>query len=275
MIIAAAGAHNLLLVGPPGSGKSLLAARLPGLLPALDDAEALAVAAIRSVTGERAPAARWRTRPFRAPHHSASAAALIGGGSRPRPGEASRSHHGVLFLDELPEFSRQALEMLREPLETGEVHLARAAQQTTYPARFQLIAAMNPCPCGYLGDPETTCRCSLDQVQRYRARLSGPLIDRIDLCVAMSRVRFDVLRAARGADETPAAAASVLRAREIAQRRQGCCNAGLDAARLPAAVQPDDDAMALLDRASQRLRLSARVCHRVLRVARTIADLAA
>lgn len=274
LVIAAAGAHNLLLIGPPGSGKSMLASRLPGLLPPLSDREALSVAAIRSLWGAAGDPAEWHRRPFRAPHHGASAAALIGGGSRPRPGEVSRAHHGVLFLDELPEFTRHALEMLREPLESGEVHIARAAQHVRFPAGFQLVAAMNPCPCGFLGDPDTACRCSSEQVQRYRGRLSGPLLDRVDLVVEVPRVRFELLRGAPGRAETPDAAASVVAARERAQQRQGACNAALAPARLEETLAADAAALALLERAAERLRLSARVCHRVMRVSRTVADLA-
>ncbi|MEO0615054.1 MAG: YifB family Mg chelatase-like AAA ATPase [Pseudomonadota bacterium] len=272
--VAAAGGHNLLMIGPPGSGKSMLAARLPGLVPEMTDAEALEVATIRSVTGPAPSIAHWSQRPFRAPHHGASAAALVGGGSRPRPGEISRAHHGVLFLDELPEFSRHALEMLREPLETGRVHIARANAYVSFPARFQLVAAMNPCPCGYLGDPDTLCRCSQDQVLRYQGRLSGPLLDRIDLSVNLGRVPFKTLRSQSPRTESPPVAARVRDARGRAHHRQGCSNARLSPARLGALLEGADAAQALLERAADKLHLSARACHRVLRVARTVSDLA-
>lgn len=273
--VAAAGGHNLLMIGPPGSGKSMLAMRLPGLLPEMTDAEALAVASIRSVTSPTANAEPSGRRPFRAPHHGASAAALVGGGSRPRPGEVTRAHHGVLFLDELPEFSRAALEMLREPIETGAVHIARAKGHVRFPAQFQLIAAMNPCPCGFLGDPDTACRCSQDQVQRYQGKLSGPLLDRFDLSVALGRVRFLALRSEASGAASPHIANTVAAARARACARQGCQNARLPPSRLMQELKDADAAQALLERAAERLHLSARACHRIIRVARTIADLAA
>ena len=196
--IAAAGEHSLVMIGPPGTGKSMLAQRLPGLLPPMSENEALEVAALRSVSGLALKSAQWRARPFRSPHHTSSAIALVGGGSGPRPGEVSLAHHGVLFLDELPEFDRGVLEVLREPLENGTVTISRAARQAEFPATFQLVAAMNPCPCGYLGDTQGRCRCTAEQVQRYRSRLSGPLIDRLDLHVEVPRVPTQVLAAKSG-----------------------------------------------------------------------------
>src|SRR5512144_649116 len=192
--IAAAGAHHLLLVGPPGTGKTMLASRLAGILPPLEEAEALELAAVRSVAGQPSDVAMWKMRAFRAPHHTASAVALVGGGSQPRPGEISLAHHGVLFLDELPEFDRRVLEVLREPLESGRIHISRAARQAEFPAQFQLVAAMNPCPCGYLGHPSNRCRCTPDQILRYRSRISGPLLDRIDLKIEVPRLPHALLR---------------------------------------------------------------------------------
>jgi magnesium chelatase family protein len=273
--IAAAGGHHLLLVGPPGCGKTLLASRLPGLLPDADDAEALESAAIASVSGRGVDPARWRTRPFRAPHHTASAVALVGGGAQPRPGEISLAHNGVLFLDELPEWSRQALEVLREPLESGVVTISRAARQCEFPARFQLVAAMNPCPCGWAGDPAARCRCTPDLVQRYRARISGPLLDRIDLHVDMPRLPASALRAEAPPGETSAQVRGrVEAARERQQRRAGTRNALLSQAQTRTACRlaPADER--LLERAIEALQLSARSLHRILRVARTVADLA-
>lgn len=269
--IAAAGRHSLLMLGPPGTGKSMLAARLPGLLPPLADDEARASAAVRSLVGQFRPS-EYRHRVFRSPHHTASAVALVGGGNPPRPGEISLAHHGVLFLDELPEFDRKVLETLREPLESGRIHIARAARQADFPAGFQLVAAMNPCPCGYHGDAR--CRCTPDQVARYRSRISGPLVDRIDLVIEVP-----ALPAATLADAAPGEASAVVRERVSRawarqQQRQTGANARLTGASLDACCQTDAAGVALLRQAGERLGLSARGWHRVLRVARTIADLA-
>jgi magnesium chelatase family protein len=273
--IAAAGAHHLLLVGPPGCGKTLLASRLPGLLPEADEEDALEAAAIASVSGRGLDPARWRMRPFRAPHHTASGVALIGGGAQPRPGEVSLAHHGVLFLDELPEWERRALEVLREPLESGVVTISRAARSSTFPARFQLVAAMNPCPCGYAGDASGRCRCSPDAVRRYRGRISGPLLDRIDLHVEVSRLPASQLRPDAAPGEPTATVrerVSDARARQI--HRCGMLNARLGTRELADACRLAEADQALLERAVERLQLSARSTTRILRVARTIADLA-
>ena len=272
--LAAAGGHSLLMVGPPGSGKSMLAARLPSLLPPLDEAQALEVGAIHSVAG-CFDAQQWGVPPFRAPHHSTSAVALAGGGAVPRPGEVSLSHCGALFLDELPEWRRDAIEVLREPLETGRISIARAARSEEFPARFQLIAAMNPCPCGWLGDPQRSCACTPEQIQRYRSRISGPVLDRIDMQISVPRIPVERLSGAMAgegeASATVAARVQVARARQ--QARQGCLNAELqgDALR-ELAIAPD--AEQLLLQSVERLQLSARAYHRMLRVARSIADLA-
>jgi magnesium chelatase family protein len=270
--IAAAGMHSLLLSGPPGTGKSMLAARLPGLLPDMNECEALETAALLSSAGLFDPA-RLAQRPFRAPHHSASAAALVGGGAVPRPGEISLAHHGVLFLDELPEFDRRVLEALREPLETGQVTISRAAQRACFPARFQLVAAMNPCPCGYLGHPSARCRCTPDQVARYRGRLSGPLLDRIDLLVMVPPLAEHELRAGPGEDSA-CVRGRVLVARQRQQARQGKPNHALQAADIDVNALLSDAARTLLGQAMSRLNLSARAYHRCIKVARTIADLA-
>ncbi|GAB4165705.1 MAG: YifB family Mg chelatase-like AAA ATPase [Rhodocyclaceae bacterium] len=271
--VAAAGGHGLLMVGPPGTGKSMLAARFPGLLPAMTEEEALESAAIGSALG-RFRFEDWRQRPFRAPHHSASAAAMVGGGTVPRPGEISAAHNGVLFLDELPEFDRRVLEALREPLETGRITVSRAARQADFPARFQLVAAMNPCPCGFLGHRNGRCRCTPEQVARYRARLSGPLLDRIDICVEVPAVAEEDLE--RRSGEEPSAAVrervEAARARQIA--RQGHSNAALTPAEVDEHCTPDAAGARLLRQALSRLGLSARGYHRVLRLARSIADLA-
>ncbi|MGQ0385177.1 MAG: YifB family Mg chelatase-like AAA ATPase [Gammaproteobacteria bacterium] len=273
--IAAAGGHSVLLIGPPGAGKSMLAQRLPALLPALDDAEALECAMLHSLARPLPPVAEWRLPPFRAPHHGASAAAVIGGGGRLRPGEISLAHRGVLFLDELPEFRRDVLEALREPLESGCVGVARAAWRGQFPARFQLVAAMNPCPCGYAGDPNGRCRCTRPVIRRYLAKLSGPLLDRIDLHVEVPRQEYSVLRAGLVAGEgSHAVAARVAAARER-QLTRGALNAMLEPRALAGACGLGIREHALLETAMRRLGLSARACHRIQRVARTIADLVA
>jgi magnesium chelatase family protein len=270
--VAAAGGHSLLFAGPPGTGKSLLASRLPGILPPMTDREALEAAAIASVSTPGFRPALWRQRPFRAPHHTASAVALVGGGSHPRPGEISLAHHGVLFLDELPEFDRRVLEVLREPLETGQITISRAARQAEFPARFQLVAAMNPCPCGYLGDVSSRCRCAPEQIQRYRQRISGPLLDRIDLQVEVPRLPARALQAAPGEDSATVRA-RVTAARELMLARQGDCNARLSGDDLERHCALGDRERELLHQALERLNLSARAYHRILRVARTLADM--
>jgi magnesium chelatase family protein len=271
--IAAAGGHSLLMVGPPGSGKSMLAQRFAGLLPPMDTTEALESAAIASLAG-RFSLDRWGQRPTCAPHHSASAVALVGGGSPPRPGEISLAHHGVLFLDELPEFPRAALEALREPLESGHIRISRAAVQSEFPARFQLIAAMNPCPCGYLGHPTRACRDTPDQIARYQGKLSGPLLDRIDLHVEVPALPPDDLLHGVAGEPSAAVRARVVEARERAQARQGCTNQALAGQALDQHIQADPSALKFLNTAAARLGWSARSTHRALRVARTIADLA-
>ena len=272
--IAAAGGHHLLLVGPPGCGKTLLASRLPGLLPDASEAEALESAAVRSVSGRGLDPTCWRTRPFRSPHHTASAIALVGGGSEPRPGEISLAHNGVLFLDELPEWDRRALEVLREPLESGLVTISRAARQSEFPARFQLVAAMNPCPCGWAGDISARCRCSSDAITRYRARISGPLLDRIDLHVDVPRLPPAALRPdAPEGESSGHIRQRVIDARQRQHDRAGMTNAALDQAATPRDCRLAPGDQALLERAIDALHLSARAMHRILRVARTIADL--
>ncbi len=272
--VAAAGAHAVLLLGPPGTGKSMLAARLAGILPPMSEDEALESAAIQSAAFAGFDAARWGERPVRAPHHSASSVALVGGGNPPRPGEISLAHHGVLFLDELPEFARDALEALRQPLESGAISIVRATRQALFPARFQLVAAMNPCPCGYLGDASGRCRCSPQSIARYRSRISGPLADRIDIKVEAPAPREAELTGA-AAESSGAIRARVLAARARQLARQGKPNAWLGPRETERHCAADAAAMELLRRAIARLALSARAYHRVLRVARSIADLAA
>ncbi|SDH64141.1 magnesium chelatase family protein [Pseudomonas flavescens] len=272
LLVAAAGGHNLLLSGPPGTGKTLLASRLPGLLPPLSEDEALQVAAIRSVASH-APLQSWPQRPFRQPHHSASGPALVGGGSRPQPGEITLAHHGVLFLDELPEFDRKVLEVLREPMESGSIVIARARDKTRFPARFQLVAAMNPCPCGFLGAPSGNCRCSPEQIQRYRGKLSGPLLDRIDLHVTVAREATTLYSPPHGVESSATVAARVASARQRQMARQGCANAFLDLPGLRRHCVLPDAERRWLEQACERLGLSLRAAHRLLKVARTLADL--
>jgi magnesium chelatase family protein len=274
--IAAAGGHHLLMAGPPGTGKSMLAARLPGVLPPLTEAEAIEACAVRSVAGVSFDAGNWRQRPYRAPHHTASGVALVGGGSHPRPGEISLAHNGVLFLDELPEFDRRVLEVLREPMESGRIVISRAAHQAEFPARFQLVAAMNPCPCGYAGDSDGRCRCTPDAIARYRGRISGPLLDRIDLIVDVPRIALAELDSSRGSSDEDSATvrARVAAARDLAMQRAGKPNAALATRELERDCALGGAERALLERAMEKLSLSARAYHRVLRVARTIADLA-
>ena len=275
--IAAAGGHSLLLIGPPGTGKSMLAQRLPGLLPPLNEEEALASAALLGLGTSRADTIPYGLRPVRAPHHTASAVALVGGGSPPRPGEISLAHGGVLFLDETPEFPRAALEALREPLESGRITISRAARQASFPARFQLVAAMNPCPCGWLGAPaglSKACRCTPDAVARYKGKLSGPLLDRIDLQVEVLASSVTELMALPDGESSATVALRVAAARERQMQRQGQANALLEAGQIDAMCQLDDAAARFVRSAAQKLGWSGRRLHRCLKVARTIADLA-
>ena len=275
--IAAAGCHSLLLLGPPGTGKSMLARRLSGLLPDMTEAEALEAAAIASLAGQFT-VERWRNRPFRAPHHTASGVALVGGGGVPRPGEISLAHHGVLFLDELPEWDRRVLEVLREPLESGMIHVSRAARQSVFPAQFQLIAAMNPCPCGWLGHPSGRCHCSKEQVDRYRRRVSGALYDRIDMAIEVPAVGADEMANAASVScdtsQTAAVRERVVRAYGRQLERQGRPNARLAAGDVERHCTRTCAAESVIAQALSRHSLSARGYHRVLKLARTIADLA-
>jgi len=271
--VAAAGGHSVLMAGPPGTGKSMLAARFPGILPAMDETEALEAAAVQSLNGGFR-FEHWQRRPFRSPHHTASAVALVGGGGNPRPGEISLAHHGVLFLDELPEFSRQVLEVLREPLETGHITISRAARQADFPARFQLVAAMNPCPCGYLGHPTQACRDTPDQIARYRGRISGPLLDRIDIQISVPALTQDELMQASAGEASSTIQARVQAARNRQMQRQGKPNAALGTQEIDQHCQLDTAGETLLKKAIAQLNLSARAYHRVLKLARSIADLA-
>ncbi len=273
--ITAAGQHNLLLFGPPGTGKTLLAERLPGILPPAPLEELLPTAALAELYTPAHEHQLQLRRPFRAPHHSASSAALCGGGSTPQPGEISLAHNGVLFLDELPEFSRNALEMLRQPLESGLITISRSERKVSFPARFQLVGAMNPCPCGYFGDERQRCQCSPQQISRYRARLSGPLLDRFDMIVPVRRIDPCKLLTTNASGESSYSVRErVCAARQRQQRRQGCTNARLSHKALLKHCALDREAQASLEHAASALQLSMRTCHRLLRVARTIADLA-
>lgn len=271
---AAAGGHHLLFFGPPGTGKTMLASRLPGLLPALSEKEALEVSAIHSLSTQQ-QAATWKQRPFRNPHHTASAVSLVGGGSHPRPGEISFAHHGVLFLDELPEFQRLALEVLREPLETGEVIITRAKGHARYPAAFQLVAAMNPCPCGYRGDSRRTCDCSAEQVRRYQRRISGPLLNRIDLQIEVASQDASTLFSPDEADQafsTRSIRQQVINSQKLQYQRQGKLNARLGAKEINIHCRLDKQQQLFLTNLCDKLGFSARAVHRILRVARTLAD---
>ncbi|WP_348698982.1 YifB family Mg chelatase-like AAA ATPase [Duganella fentianensis] len=272
--IAAAGRHNVLLVGPPGAGKTMLAMRFPGLLPAMSDAEALEAAAVQSLSGQFR-LDLWRQRPFRAPHHTASGVALVGGGSVPRPGEISLAHHGVLFLDELPEFEQRVLDVLRQPLESGQITISRAARQADFPARFQLIAAMNPCPCGYAGHSSARCHCSPEQIARYQRRISGPLLDRIDIQLEVAALDPLQLAAAGAAESSSAIAARVQQAAERQCQRQGKPNQALSPQELEQHCRLDAASHTVLQRSMARFQWSGRAYHRILRIARSIADLAA
>ncbi len=274
--IAATGLHNLIMLGPPGTGKSMLAARLSSILPPLTEAQALESAAIISISDSHFIATNWLKPPYRAPHHTASAPALVGGGSNPKPGEISLAHNGLLFLDELPEFDRKVLEVLREPLETGHITISRATRQADFPARFQLIAAMNPCPCGYLGDPSGRCHCTAEQVSRYRGKISGPLLDRIDMHLEVPRVSHEVLRkgSPEGQESSAIIRERVIQARALAVARSGKANSSLTAAEIKHICPLSEQGHQLLEQAMNSFGLSHRAYHRILKLARTIADLA-
>ena len=274
--IAATGSHNLLMLGPPGTGKSMLASRLPSIIPDLTEQQAQETAAITSISDLGLDVNNWLRPPFRAPHHTASAAALVGGGSNPKPGEISLAHNGTLFLDELPEFDRKVLEVLREPLETGHITISRATRQADFPAKFQLIAAMNPCPCGYLGDASGRCHCTVEQVAKYRAKISGPLLDRIDMHLEVPRVAHEVLRkgSPEGEETSAEIKSRVIAARQTAITRQNKVNSRLSAAEIKLYCTLSEQGHSILERAMDQFGLSHRAYHRILKLARTIADLA-
>lgn len=271
--IAAAGGHNLIFVGPPGTGKTMLASRLSGILPVLSESAAMEAAAINSLAGREISVENWRQRPFRNPHHTASAIAMVGGGSNPRPGEISLAHRGILFLDELPEFDRKVLEVLREPIESGKIVISRASRQVEFPARFQLIAAMNPCPCGFYGDTRQSCSCSAAQIQRYRAKLSGPLLDRIDLHVSVNRLPANMLTQQQAGESSEIIAQRVLKAQQLQKRNRGKINAHIESRELIEKGWVDLTALDWLSTAIEKLGLSARAFHRLIKIGRTIADL--
>ena len=273
--VAAAGGHGLLLIGPPGTGKTMLSSRLPGILPRMTEDEALQTAVIASISDQGLNAESWRRRPFRAPHHTASGVALVGGGSNPRPGEISLAHNGVLFLDELPEFDRKVLEVLREPMESGRIIISRAARQAEFPSRFQLLAAMNPCPCGYLGDPRGRCHCTSEQIMRYRHRISGPLLDRIDMHVEVPALPLQKMQPDPNqvVEDSARIRTRVEAARELQYRRNGCINSQLGNRELRRTCTLTQADQHLLEQAIDKLGLSMRAYHRILRLARTVADL--